>query len=68
MPDLIDHKKTGYLAAPFDTTDLSEDIRFALGNVSKGDSMSKCCVQKANVDYELSKVASRYKALYEDLL
>ena len=30
MPDMIDHKKNGYLARPFDTNDLAKGIEFVL--------------------------------------
>lgn len=36
LPDLIDHRQTGYLAEPFDTRDFAAGIHWALGERSEG--------------------------------
>ncbi len=68
MPDMIDHKKSGYLAKPFEAEDLAEGIAWCLGDDARQQELSACARQTVEDRYELSAVASRYRDLYEDIL
>ncbi len=66
LPDMIDHKTNGYLAQPYDTTDLASGIVWTLNNTS--DSMRKYTYEKALKKYSLEKQAENYIQLYKKLL
>jgi glycosyltransferase involved in cell wall biosynthesis len=64
FPDMIDHKKNGYLAKPFDVEDLAKGIDFCLSNSKLGLNVRK----KVEKEYSLEKQAKEYKRLYQLLL
>ncbi len=67
LSDIVKHKNTGYLAAPFDTEDLADGIRWILSNdaiESISEKARKRSVQKFSYDI----VSEQYKVLYKSLL
>lgn len=66
IPELIDHKQNGYLAKPFDTTDLSEGIQFCLKN-NNTNQLGINAHQKVLDNFTISKVAKQYNELYKSL-
>lgn len=62
MPDMIDHKKTGYLAAPKNADDLADGIEWVL--FSNND-LSAMCREKVEREYSLEKQAYAYISLYK---
>lgn len=65
IPDLIEHKRNGYLAAPFDAEDLGKGILDCLAQArSYGDAA------RAHVEQYMTPevVAAGYAAVYEDAL
>jgi len=65
--DIIDHKKNGYLAVPFDTYDLAQGIDWVLEN-SKSEKLSENAQDKVLKNFEMSLVAKKYISLYKTIL
>lgn len=65
LPDIVDHQRTGYLANAFDTEDLAEGIRWALG---AGQSLRDNARQRAVERFAYPVVAEQYRRVYEDLV
>lgn len=63
IPDIIDHKKNGYLAKPFDVEDLAKGIDFCLSN-SEFELNAR---DKAEKEYGLEVQAKMYEELYHSL-
>ncbi len=68
IPDLIEHQVNGYLAEPFDTADLARGIAWVLENPERHARLRAAARAKAERDYEITHIARRYLALYEDIL
>lgn len=65
--DMIEHKNTGYLAKPFDATDLKEGIEWVLNNPN----YDELCVnarEKVMREFDSKVVAGKYISLYEKIL
>ena len=65
MPDLIKHKKNGYLAKPFDIKDLAKGINFVLEDENRWNSLSENALNKAQRDYDINVVSDKYIDLYK---
>ena len=65
IPDEIEHMVTGYLAEPFDTSDLAKGIETVLENHEK---MGMAARDKAAREYNMQKVGQQYLDLYENIL
>ena len=68
MPDMIDHKKNGYLARPFETDDLGYGIEWILEDMERNIKLGEAAREKVLREYSLEIQASRYLNLYEGLL
>ncbi|MCF8383438.1 MAG: glycosyltransferase family 4 protein [Chlorobium sp.] len=68
LPDMIDHKVTGYLAEPFDVEDLARGIKWVLCDNAGYDDLCRKARQKAVREYDLDVVSRRYMRLYESIL
>ncbi len=67
IPEMIDHKKNGYVAEYRDSVDLAKGIHWVLEEADY-DSLSKEAVLKVMREYSAHTVASRYKEVYEEAL
>ncbi len=65
--DMIEHKKTGYLAKPFDTTDLKDGIEWILNNENY-DELCKKAREKVLKEFDSVVVAKKYVELYKEVL
>lgn len=65
--DMIQHKKNGYLAKPFDIQDLANGIEWVL-NYEKYDELCKNARDKVVDEFESHKVAKKYIDLYGEIL
>jgi glycosyltransferase involved in cell wall biosynthesis len=67
--DIIDHKLNGYLAKPFDTTDLANGIEWML-NLEKKEYNNLCknAREKVEKEFDSKVVAKKYIKLYKDIL
>lgn len=68
MPDMIDHKKNGYLAKYKDVEDLSQGINWILGDENHRKKLAEAARNKAEREYLLEVQARRYIELYEELI
>jgi glycosyltransferase involved in cell wall biosynthesis len=68
MPDMIDHQKNGYLAKPFEFSDLANGIMWVLEDKNRQEALSSCARETVIERYTLKSVANRYAALYHDVL
>lgn len=66
--DIIDHKKNGYLAKPYETVDYTHGIEWVLSNDKRLLSLSKNARIKAEHFFNINNVAQKYITLYQDLL
>lgn len=65
LPDMIEHRKNGWLARPFDSADLAEGIRWLLDH-PRPDRMRDAAREKALAEYSLRVMGDRYMALYSE--
>lgn len=68
MPDMIDHKRNGYLAKYKDVEDLSQGIKWILDEENRRKKLAEAACDKAEREYPLEVQAGRYVDLYEELL
>lgn len=66
--DIVDHQKNGYLAKPFDTTDLACGIKWVLEDDKRREQLCRNAREKVINEFDIVKVARRYEDLYEDIL
>ncbi len=67
MPDLILHKKTGYLAEAFNSDDLMNGINWAI-NLEISDKVKEHCRNYAVENFSLEVIGKKYIKLYEKIL
>jgi len=65
--DIVDHKENGYLAKPFDITDLAAGIEWIL-NAPNYEQLSANARNKVVNEFDSRVVAKRYIELYESVL
>jgi glycosyltransferase involved in cell wall biosynthesis len=65
IPDIIEHKKTGYLAQCFDTEDLFSGICYCIDN---HDELSRNALIKAQKDFNNKTVVQKHIDLYKSVL
>ena len=67
IPEMIEHKKNGYVAEYMSAEDLAEGIKWVLNNQDK--SMLKYnCMEKVKREYASTIVAEKYISVYQSLL
>lgn len=67
LPDMIEHKKNGWLAQAFDCADLAEGIGWLM-RYPEQDQLRRAAREKAVLGYSSAAMGDRYMALYEDVL
>lgn len=65
--DIVDHKLNGYLAKPFDTTDLACGIEWVL-DAKNYDALCQNAREKVVREFDSAIVAKKYISLYEEIL
>jgi glycosyltransferase involved in cell wall biosynthesis len=68
LPDMIDHKENGYLARPFDSSDLAAGIAWTLEGCERRQGLAERARRKAVQEYDQRLQARRYLDLYADAL
>lgn len=66
--DIVEHRQTGYLARPFCAEDLAAGIEWCLEDSGRNAELSRNARRKAQVEYGISVVATRYIDLYKRIL
>ena len=65
IPDMIEHKKTGYLVRPKDVRGLIEGISWIISSHNNGANFSRQCREKALKEFSLEGQAEAYIKLYK---
>ncbi len=68
LSDMIDHKKNGYLAQPFDPVNMAEGIKFVLGDEKNYQNLSSYSREKVLNKYDINNIAQKYQSLYNDII
>lgn len=68
MSDMIEHKRTGYLAQPFDAEDLAKGITWVIEDEKRWQALSHQARQKVEDEFTMESVAQRYAELYMKVL
>lgn len=68
MPDMIDHRYSGYLARPFESDDLAAGMMWVLENQARHDMLAQRARESVVERFALKMVANRYLALYQSIL
>ncbi|MCX7429690.1 MAG: glycosyltransferase family 4 protein [Planctomycetia bacterium] len=64
LADIVAHRQTGYLAAPFDVQDLAAGIEWVLGAKASGPDLGIAARERACRLWDTSVVARQYAELY----
>lgn len=64
LSDIVDHKKTGYLAKPYDPMGLAEGIAWVLRDMGRSEALGLAARAKAVSCWTPQIVAEKYAALY----
>lgn len=64
--DMVDHKRNGYLAEPFDPKDLARGIKFVI-NSNEYETLSTNAHQKVLINFNASSVVRHYISLYQSV-
>jgi len=68
VPDMVEHKQTGYLAKPKDTADLIEGIKWIVSAYDSGVDFTRRCRQHVEDNYTAEAQARSYSDLYTNLV
>lgn len=68
FPDIIDHRRTGYLAEPFDVASLADGLEFLYTSHVEGKDFRVACRDRAERLYDGRINARRYIELYKLLI
>ncbi|MFB1489908.1 MAG: glycosyltransferase family 4 protein [Thiocapsa sp. C3-sup] len=68
LPDMIDHRRNGWLAPPFDIDSLANGIAWVLGDEARCGHLGTAARETAETRFSEAVVAKQYVALYAELL
>jgi glycosyltransferase involved in cell wall biosynthesis len=68
LPDLIEHRRNGWLARAHQAEDLARGMAWVLEDETRRRALAARGRRKAEEEFELSRVARRYADLYRDLM
>ena len=68
IPDIIEHKKNGYLAKAYDPEDLARGIEWILSDEKRHRDLSREARLRVERDFDITLIARKYLALYQDVL
>jgi len=68
LPDAVEHKRTGYLASPFDPADLAAGIAWVLEDSERRECLGRQARGRADELWNPHRIAPLYAALYEKVL
>lgn len=66
LPGIVEHKKNGYLAKPFDTEDLAKGIQWVLGDDERRGMLGTQSRQNAVTRFSYPVVAEQYLRVYNE--
>ena len=68
IPDMVSHKRNGYLASGFDTTELANGMLWVMEDNLRWKRLSQVARSAVVQSFTLKRSASRYADLYEEIL
>lgn len=68
LPDIVEHKETGWLAKPFDVVDLAQGIIWSLEDSARLKQLCNQSRQRALKQYDPVNIAAKYSAVYHRVL
>jgi glycosyltransferase involved in cell wall biosynthesis len=68
IPEIVEHRKNGYIAKPFDTNDLAYGIEWVLEDKERHQLLSNYARQKALDCYSYKVIAQKHIELYKKIL
>jgi glycosyltransferase involved in cell wall biosynthesis len=68
FPDIVDHRRTGYLANPFDVKSLADGLDFLYSSYMTGEDFQNSCRERAERLYDGRVNANVYIDLYNALI
>ena len=68
LPDIVTHRETGWLARPFDATELAEGILWLLSDEARHATVSAAARNQAVERFAEAVVAAKYVKLYQSVL
>ncbi len=68
LPDIVEHKKNGWLAKPFDTDDLAKGIKWVFEDRKRAEILNKYSRESALNNFSEQNTAKSYINIYENLL
>jgi len=68
VPDLVEHKASGYLAQPYVGEDLAMGIAWVLEDAGRWEELSGQARKRVETEFAIEKVARRYADLYQTTL
>ena len=66
--DIVNHKKTGYLASPFDINDFAKGIIWILDQINIDNNINNFAREKAVKNWDYSVVTRKYETLYKEII
>ncbi len=67
IPDMVEHKVTGFLASPFEAGELAEGIRWVLSQKNGDLDLPGRCRERVLERYRLDIQAKAYSELFESI-
>ncbi len=68
MSEMIEDRKNGYLAKPYDVEDLAQGIYWVIENKERQQQLSNYAREKAEQEFSLELQASRYLSLFQEVI
>ncbi|MFX0170795.1 MAG: glycosyltransferase family 4 protein [Candidatus Hodarchaeota archaeon] len=68
VSDIIKHKRTGYLAQPFNISDLVKGVEWVLNANNHGNDFLRQCRKQVERKFNINIVAQEYSKLYEKIV
>lgn len=65
--DIVDHKKNGFRAKPFDPEDLARGMKWILADSDRYRKLSKNARKKVINEFDIDVIARKYKELYTEI-
>lgn len=66
--DIVEHRRTGFLAEPSNVEDLANGIAWCLEDRARNAELGRQARHRAKCDFEIDIVAGRYESLYQQIL
>ena len=68
LKDVVEHKKTGYLAKPFEAYDFAKGLYWCLNQSSKNNNLGKQARLRSKNLWNEKKISNSYKEYYEEII